>query len=87
MRCNKHKKEVIGHCNWCGKHVCPLCIAKKEGKKLYCEKCAIQLSSIKKIHLPKVKPIPRDEKPAEKQMEPTKKKLVLDDDGYLMIEQ
>ncbi|MBW2978621.1 hypothetical protein KY304_00750, partial [Candidatus Woesearchaeota archaeon] len=53
MRCTKHKKEVIGHCTWCGKPVCPLCVAKKEGKKLYCEKCAIQLSGIKKIKLPK----------------------------------
>jgi hypothetical protein len=91
MRCIKHKKEVMGNCNWCGKHVCPLCIAKKEGRKLYCEKCAIQLAGVKRIKLPKPKPIERKqtsvETPAEKQMEPTKKKLVLDDDGYLMIEQ
>ncbi|MBW2968893.1 hypothetical protein KY314_02125 [Candidatus Woesearchaeota archaeon] len=86
MRCTKHKKEVIGHCTWCGKPVCPLCVAKKEGKKLYCEKCAIQLSGIKKIKLPKAQTLPKQAK-AEKQMEATKKKLILDDDGYLMIEQ
>ena len=87
MRCTKHKKEGAGHCNWCGKLVCPLCIAKKEGRKLYCEKCAIRLAGVKRIKLPKSKPIQREAKLTEKQMEPTKKKLVLDEDGYLMIEQ
>jgi hypothetical protein len=77
----------MGNCNWCGKHVCVMCIAKKEGRKVYCEKCAIQLSGVKRIKLPKPEPIPREKKTTEKQMEPTKKKSVLDDDGYLMIEQ
>ncbi len=87
MRCTKHKKEVLGHCTWCGKPVCPLCIAKKEGRRLYCEKCAIKLAGIKRVKLPKPPAAPKQEKVVEKQMEPTKKKLVLDDDGYLMIEQ
>jgi len=86
MRCTKHKKQIIGNCNWCGKPICPLCVAKKDGRKLYCEKCAKQLAGVKRIKLPKPKPIPRQEKPVEKQMD-SKKKLVLDEDGYLMIEQ
>ncbi|MBD3361740.1 hypothetical protein GF358_03030 [Candidatus Woesearchaeota archaeon] len=88
MRCTKHKKEFISTCNWCGKRVCPLCIAKKEGKKVYCEKCATQLAGFKRIKLPKVdKKPPEQETTVQKQVESSKKKLVLDDDGYLVIEQ
>ena len=54
MRCLIHKKELIGNCTWCGKQLCLLCIAKKEGKKFYCEKCATQLAGIQRIKLPRI---------------------------------
>jgi ribosome-binding protein aMBF1 (putative translation factor) len=87
MRCTNHRKELIGNCTWCGKHVCPLCIAKKEGRKLYCERCAIQLVGVKRVKLPKPASPEKIQETAQKQMEPTKKKLVMDEDGYLVIEQ
>lgn len=88
MRCIKHKKAVISNCTWCGKHVCALCVAKKEGKKVYCEKCAIQLAGVKRVKLPKVeKNPPTQETPVQKQMESSKQRLISDDDGYLVIEQ
>lgn len=43
MRCPKHKKETVGLCFWCGQQLCPLCIAKEDGRKIYCEKCVKEL--------------------------------------------
>jgi len=43
MRCNEHKREFLGPCNWCGKKLCEMCIAKQEGKRYYCEHCAVAL--------------------------------------------
>jgi hypothetical protein len=87
MRCTKHKKEIMGNCTWCGRHVCALCIAKKEGKRLYCEKCAIQLAGFKRVKIPKVEKKPLQETTLQKQIESSKRRIVLDDDGYLVIEQ
>ncbi|MBI4151296.1 hypothetical protein HY492_04165 [Candidatus Woesearchaeota archaeon] len=42
-KCIKHTKELVGGCMWCGKRLCEFCIARKEGLKVYCEKCAQQL--------------------------------------------
>ncbi len=86
MRCLTHKKELIGNCTWCGKQLCLLCIAKKEGKKLYCERCTTQLAGLQRIKLPKPTTETQQET-AEKQMEPTKKRSVLNKDGYIVIEQ
>jgi len=60
MRCEKHKKDHVGGCQWCGKRVSEFCVAKQEGKKLYCEKCASMLGDIQKPILPKVgrEPLP-----------------------------
>ncbi len=42
-KCIKHNKELVSGCMWCGKRLCDFCIARKEGLKAYCEKCAQQL--------------------------------------------
>jgi len=86
MRCLIHKKELVGNCTWCGKQLCLLCIAKKEGKKIYCEKCTGQLAGLQRVKLPKHN-IETQQETAEKQMEPTKKRSVLNKDGYIVIEQ
>ncbi len=52
MRCDKHKKDQIGGCMWCGRRLCQFCIAKKDGGKLYCEKCAVSLGGVRREHLP-----------------------------------
>jgi hypothetical protein len=54
IRCDKHRKEHIGGCMWCGKRLCELCIARREGSKLYCDKCAVQLGGIRREHLPPI---------------------------------
>jgi hypothetical protein len=43
MRCLTHRKDTEGDCIWCGRHLCENCIARREGKKFYCERCAVQL--------------------------------------------
>ncbi len=40
MKCQKHNKEVIGNCTWCGRQMCPKCIKITDGGKKYCETCA-----------------------------------------------
>jgi len=47
MKCFRHRKDVTSKCLWCGGALCVDCIAKKDGKKSYCEKCAVALSSYK----------------------------------------
>jgi len=37
---------------WCGRKLCEECIAKKEGIKLYCVKCIVQLSRVRRERLP-----------------------------------
>ena len=77
MRCDKHRKDQIGGCMWCGRRLCPFCIAKKEGSKLYCVKCAVNLGGIHREHLPPVDLHPRP--PA------TGKRFVLKN-GYLELD-
>jgi len=62
---------------WCGRRLCELCIAKKDGGKLYCEKCAVQLGGVRREHLPTFEP--REPSPA------TGKRFVLKN-GYLEID-
>lgn len=85
MRCTKHNRSIVGACNWCGKQVCPYCIGQKEGKKLYCEKCAMRLSTVKRTKVPPVK-MPETRQQAE-QSEEKKKALAVDEEGYLVLEQ
>ena len=90
MRCVKHHRTTIGACQWCGKQLCPFCVAKKEGQKLYCEKCTILLSGVKKAKLPPLKQAKPEEKKdivSERRQQQTQEKYVLDKDGYLILEQ
>ena len=65
-RCIKHRKPFVGVCNWCGAHVCELCIADRNGNKLYCDKCVGQLSTIKRIKVPAVPQTRQDVPETEK---------------------
>jgi hypothetical protein len=40
MKCQKHMKEMIGNCTWCGRQMSQKCIKITDGKKMYCETCA-----------------------------------------------
>ena len=61
-RCVKHRKNFEGVCNWCGKKVCPLCIAGRNGNKVYCEACVQKLGPPpKKSSLP---PVPSSSAPS-----------------------
>ncbi len=44
MICSKHNKDTIGTCQWCGKVLCPKCVAKKDGRKAYCANCAVNIA-------------------------------------------
>ena len=57
-KCDRHKKEHVGSCMWCGKKVCEFCVAKQEGTKKYCEKCAIQLGGVRREPLPRIGKMP-----------------------------
>lgn len=54
IKCDKHRKDHIGGCMWCGKRICEFCIAKRDGGKLYCVKCSVQLDGVRREHLPPV---------------------------------
>ena len=69
-RCIKHRKDIEGVCNWCGARLCALCIAKRSGNKLYCEKCAINLQHFQKAAVPAPKPVSRDEPKSDPKFEP-----------------
>ncbi|GEM_PF-2015498 len=60
IKCDKHRKDHIGGCMWCGKKLCELCVAKREGVKLYCDKCVNLLGNIRRESLPQVgsQPLP-----------------------------
>jgi len=89
MRCNTHRKEFEGTCNWCGKKLCPLCIAKQEGRKYYCEACAIALVPFKREKLPAVELVKKPAMPAvpaQEMPEPeVKRRFVLGKDGYFEL--
>ena len=59
MKCDKHRKDHVGGCMWCGRRLCQFCIARKEGSKLYCDKCAVNLGAIRREHLPTVSTQPK----------------------------
>lgn len=46
MRCDKHRKDCEVPCTWCGKQLCPMCVAREVGKKAYCEKCHVVLGGV-----------------------------------------
>ena len=92
MRCTTHRRNTVGACHWCGKQVCPYCIGKKDGRKVYCEKCAMRLSAVKRAKIPQAKrpreaPVARAQPSIEEK--PTKEKRVfsVDEEGYLVLEQ
>ncbi|MEM2915804.1 MAG: hypothetical protein QXT19_00375 [Candidatus Woesearchaeota archaeon] len=89
MRCNTHRKEFEGVCNWCGKKLCPLCIAKQEGRKYYCEACAVALVPFKREKLPAVevvrKPPIAAQEPQAIEEPAVKKMFVLGKDGYFEL--
>lgn len=85
MRCTEHKREFNGPCNWCGKKLCEMCIAKQEGKKYYCEHCAVSLVPYKIERRP-VMASPRMEAPVQQQQPQTvKRRFVMGKDGYFEL--
>jgi hypothetical protein len=60
MKCDKHRKDHVGGCMWCGKRLCEFCVAKREGVKLYCDKCIDLLCGVRRDPLPNVgrQPLP-----------------------------
>lgn len=88
MRCTTHKREYDGACNWCGKKLCELCIAKQEGRKFYCEHCAVALVPFKREKLPTVeitrKPL-IEAAPKEAEAPEVKRRFVLGKDGYFEL--
>ena len=91
MRCLKHRRTTVGACNWCGKQLCQHCVSKKDGKKLYCEKCSIQLSGVRRAKVPPAKKIQLEEKKdmikERRQQHTGENKHTIDKDGYLILEQ
>jgi len=91
MRCTKHRRNTVGACNWCGKQICPYCVGKKEGKKIYCEKCSLRLSTVKRAKIPPPKIPKKSEVRAQPVIEekPTQQKKIfsVDEEGYLILEQ
>lgn len=53
-KCDRHRKEQVGGCMWCGKRLCELCIVKREGVKIYCEKCVVSLGGVRRERLPQM---------------------------------
>lgn len=45
-RCIKHRKDLTAVCNWCGARLCNLCIAHRDGRKVYCDKCSQKLEPL-----------------------------------------
>lgn len=43
MKCQKHQKQSVGTCQWCGKLLCKECIGKTNAKKMYCKECSVQI--------------------------------------------
>jgi len=72
MRCDRHRKDFVGRCMWCGKQLCNLCVARRDGNKLYCDKCRGVLGSVRRTQLPK-------------QTSSSGRRFVMRD-GYLVIE-
>jgi len=87
MRCTKHRKDFMGPCNWCGAKLCELCIAKQEGRKYYCEHCAVSLVPYKRESLPTVRAVPRPVTtvPVQPEMPAVKRRFVLSKDGYFEL--
>ena len=52
MKCEKHRKDFLSNCFWCGKKVCDLCILKSDRKKVYCEQCAPRVHNLGHSQLP-----------------------------------
>lgn len=75
-RCNTHREEHVGPCNWCGSKLCGFCITKRNGSLIYCEKCSVKLNVRARV------PKPRKQLP-EMELHESPKKPTLTNDGYL----
>ena len=75
-RCVSHRKDLVGDCIWCGKKLCELCIARKEGRKLYCQLCSAQLG-------PPRRSIPKVQTNQTVVTQTTTKKPYRDNDGFI----
>lgn len=64
MRCERHNKDVVTNCQWCGKDLCKLCIAKTNGKKAYCVSCSQRVGDM--ITKKQVEQIKEEEKQERK---------------------
>ena len=60
MKCDRHRKDHIGGCMWCGKRLCEYCIAKSDGHKKYCDKCVGSLRGVRRERMPTIgrQPLP-----------------------------
>jgi hypothetical protein len=87
MRCTTHRKDFQGDCMWCGKKLCAYCIAKQEGRKLYCEHCAVMLVPYKREPLPATKTAPKPVAQVQQAAElpAVKRRFVLSKDGYFQL--
>ena len=89
MRCTEHRREFQGPCNWCGKKLCEMCVAKQEGRKFYCEHCAVSLVPYEREKLPVRPPLARPlvTTPSQAPQATTvvKRRFVLGKDGYFEL--
>jgi len=84
MKCSNHRKDLVQDCNWCGNRICRLCIERKDGIKVYCQKCTPILAGLRRVRLPPATSLPLPK--TESKQEPVKKeKFVLNEDGYLVL--
>ncbi len=67
---------------WCGKKLCEFCIVKQEGRKYYCEHCAVSLTPYKREPLPKPVAL-KPQIPVETPV--VKRRFVLSTDGYFEL--
>lgn len=88
MRCTNHKREFDGACNWCGKKLCEMCVAQQQGRKIYCEHCAVALVPYKAERRPA---FTVTQKPAQvaqvatAQTGDVKRRFILGKDGYFEL--
>jgi hypothetical protein len=86
MRCTTHKRDFQGDCMWCGKKLCEFCIAQQEGRKFYCEHCAVHLVPYKRERLPRPAPQPvAAPMPTPTADATVKRRFVLGKDGYFEL--
>jgi hypothetical protein len=76
--------EFLGDCIWCGKKLCEYCIARQEGRKYYCENCAIRLVPFKRERLPQ--PAKQQKTTEQIPVPEAKPRFMLDNEGYFELQ-